>query len=200
MSRRPQLVVMARQPRFGVGKRRLAVGCGERAAWQFQRDNLALLVRRLGRDPRWQLRLALVPEAGRAPVPAARGLPRHVQRRGDLGRRILGELCLSPRGVFSGPRLVMGGDIAGVHAAHIARALRALHSHDWVMGPAEDGGFWLIGTSGRHHLLPDFTGIAWGTDTACAAVQERLPGRCAYADRLFDVDERDDLLRWRRAG
>lgn len=197
MSRLPQLVVMARQPRFGVGKRRLAAGCGERAAWQFQRDNLALLIRRLDRDPRWQLRLALAPEAARAPVPAARGLPRHVQRRGDLGQRILGELCPCPRGAFSGSRLVMGSDIAGVHAVHIARALNALRSHDWVIGPAEDGGFWLIGTSGRQPRLPDFTGVAWGTDTACATVLERLPGRCAFAERLFDVDERDDLFRWR---
>ncbi|MFC4350656.1 DUF2064 domain-containing protein [Fodinicurvata halophila] len=200
MSRRAQLVVMARQPRFGMGKRRLAAGCGERAAWRFQRDNLALLVRRLGHDPRWQLRLALVPDAVRAPVPAARRLPRHVQCRGDLGQRILAELCPHPPGLPAAPRLVIGGDIAGVHAVHIARALRALRSHDWVIGPAEDGGFWLIGASGRHPRPPDFTGIAWGTDTACAAVLERLPGRHAFADRLFDVDEADDFLRWRRAG
>lgn len=200
MSRLPQLVIMARQPRFGVGKRRLAAGCGERAAWQFQRRNLALLLRRLGRDRRWQLRLALAFHAAHPPLPEARSVPRHLQSGGDLGQRILAELCPTAPSTAPTPRLVIGGDIAGVQACHIATALKALRYHDWVIGPAEDGGFWLIGGSGRRPRRPDFTGISWGTEAARASVLERLPGRCAVTSRLFDVDEMEDLQRWQREG
>lgn len=194
---------MARQPRFGMGKRRLAAQCGELAAWQFQRRNLEQLVRRLESDPRWTLELALTPSADYAPLPRIPAISRHPQQSGDLGQRILGELFPRAPSRHSHacrvPRLVIGADIAGVRPAHIRQALKALGQHDWVLGPAEDGGFWLIGTAGGGSgKRPDFTGVPWGTGEAFSAASQRLPGRCAQVERLFDVDDACDLERWRR--
>src|SRR5947208_2360696 len=52
------LVVFARAPALGTGKRRLARDIGDLAALRFERGMLAQLLRRLGRDRRWRLRLA----------------------------------------------------------------------------------------------------------------------------------------------
>src|SRR5690348_8054304 len=57
MTRR-HLVLFVRAPRLGAGKRRLARDIGDVAALRFERAMLDLLVRRLGRDRRWRLRLA----------------------------------------------------------------------------------------------------------------------------------------------
>lgn len=195
-----RLVIMARQPLFGTGKRRLAAECGEVAAWQFQRRNLERLIRKLGNDPRWQLELALTPRSCHAPVPPARHLPRHSQQAGDLGQRILGELFPPERKARPGPCMVIGADIAAVRPRHILQALKALHHRDWVLGPAEDGGFWLIGTRVNRRRAPNFTGVPWGTAQAFEIVRQRLPGSCALADRLYDVDEACDLDRWRQDG
>ncbi|WP_022727643.1 TIGR04282 family arsenosugar biosynthesis glycosyltransferase [Fodinicurvata sediminis] len=195
-----RLVIMARQPLFGTGKRRLAAQCGELAAWQFQRRNLDRLVRKLGNDPRWRLELALTPHSAHAPIPPARHFPRHRQQAGDLGQRILGELFPPHRKTIPGPCLVIGADIAAVRPRHILRALRAVHRCDWVLGPAEDGGFWLIGTRVNRRKAPDFTGVPWGTAQAFEIVRQRLPGSCALVDRLYDVDEASDLERWRHEG
>src|SRR5439155_6515853 len=56
------LVLFVRAPRWGVGKRRLARDIGDAAALRFERAMLGLLARRLGRDGRWRLRLAVTPD------------------------------------------------------------------------------------------------------------------------------------------
>ena len=98
MTRR-HLVLFVRAPRLGVGKRRLAGEAGDLAALRFERAMLALLSRRLGRDRRWRLRLAVTPDRSIArqrlwPRAAAIG----PQGAGDIGmrmRRALG--CLPCR-------------------------------------------------------------------------------------------------------
>src|SRR5712691_8079058 len=62
---RGHLVLFVRAPRLGTGKRRLARDIGAVAALRFERTMLGLLVRRLGRDRRWRLRLAVTPDRAR---------------------------------------------------------------------------------------------------------------------------------------
>ncbi len=96
-----------------------------------------------------------------------------------------------------GPVCVIGADIPGLSRAALGRAFRALGSHDAVFGPAEDGGYWLIGlhNSARvpHGL---FDGVRWSTEHALADTIASLPGaRIALVDRLRDVDTAQDLDR-----
>ncbi len=147
---RGHLVLFVRAPRWGVGKRRLARDIGDAAALRFEQMMLALLLRRLGRDRRWRLRLAVTP--GRACHCAGlwpRGVPIAAQGRGDLGERMRRALAACP----PGPALLIGSDIPGASAQHIADAFRLLGRHDLVFGPAGDGGFWLIGAR-RYPRLP----------------------------------------------
>jgi rSAM/selenodomain-associated transferase 1 len=184
------LVIMARQPRYGVGKRRLAREVGDLAAWRFQRNNLARLLRRVAGDPRWRTWLALTPAPGtgeRRRWPPGVTLVR--QGGGDLGARMARLLALPP----AGPVVLIGADIPGIRASHIAEAFRTLGAHDWVYGPAADGGYWLVGARRRPVLWPPFDGVRWSTRHALADSLARCRGRVAFAATLRDVDTAADL-------
>lgn len=187
MTRR-HLVLFVRAPALGRGKRRLAAAIGDAAALRFERLMLARLIRRLGRDRRWELRLAVTPDraylagTGRA---AAGG-----QGRGDLGMRMVRALAACP----PGPKVLVGSDIPALSAVHIADAFRLLGRRDLVFGPARDGGFWLVGARYRP---PVFGPVRWSSPHALSDVLQNLPKRLSvgFAATLDDVDDAESYRR-----
>jgi len=185
---RGHLVLFVRAPSWGVGKRRLARDIGDAAALRFERAMLGLLVRRLARDGRWQLRLAITLDRARR---RARLWPQGVavaaQGEGDLGRRMRRALARCP----PGPAVLVGGDIPALAPPHIADAFRLLGRHDLVFGPAGDGGFWLVGARRCPRLPPLFGAVRWSGPHALADVLANLPPevRVGFAARLEDVDD-----------
>ena len=185
---RRHLVVFVRAPQLGTGKRRLARDIGPVAALRFQRLMLARLLRRLGRDRRWRLRLAVTPDR-----PRGRGLklPSRIavttQGPGDLGARMRRALDACP----PGPPVLIGSDIPDLAATHIAEAFRLLGQHDLVFGPTGDGGFWLVGGRRSPRLPPLFGPVRWSSPHALADTLANLPPRVSigYAARLDDVDD-----------
>ena len=94
-----------------------------------------------------------------------------------------------------GPALVIGADIPGITANHIARAFRALGQADGVIGPAPDGGFWLIGLK-HPRAMPAglFTNVRWSSEHAMGDTLASATGlRWAQTDTLRDVDTVADL-------
>jgi rSAM/selenodomain-associated transferase 1 len=185
---RRHLVLFVRAPELGRGKRRLARDIGDVAALRFERAMLAMLLRRLGRDARWQLRLAVTPDRTRY---RARLWPSGVvvtgQGGGDLGERMRRALALCP----PGPAMLVGSDIPGLVRRHIADAFRRLGEHDLVFGPADDGGFWLVGARRCPRLPPLFGHVRWSGPHALADVLENLPRGVSvgFAAHLEDVDD-----------
>jgi rSAM/selenodomain-associated transferase 1 len=185
---RRHLVLFVREPRFGMGKRRLARDVGDVAALRFERAMLGLLARRLGRDRPWRLRLAVTPERARR---RARFWPRGVavasQGGGDLGERMRRALAACP----PGPAVLVGSDIPALDAHHIAEAFRLLGRHDVVFGPSGDGGFWLVGARRCPSLPPLFGRVRWSGPHALVDVLKNLPRRVrvGFAARLEDVDD-----------
>jgi glycosyltransferase A (GT-A) superfamily protein (DUF2064 family) len=190
---RRHLVLFVRAPRLGVGKRRLAAEAGDIAALRFERAMLGLLVRRLGRDRRWLLRLAVTPDRRvvRRLWPA-RAIIRP-QGSGDLGVRMLRALADCP----PGPAVLIGADIPGIEARHIAVAFRLLGRHDLVFGPSADGGFWLVGARRSPRLPPLFGKVRWSGPDALADALGNLPRLVSvgFAARLEDVDDAAALRR-----
>jgi uncharacterized protein len=185
---RRHLVLFVRAPQRGAGKRRLARDIGDGAALAFERAMLALLLRRLGRDRRWRLRLAVAPDgACRRARLWPRGTPRAGQGAGDLGRRMRRALASCP----PGPALLVGSDIPALRPSHIAQAFRLLGRCDLVFGPAADGGFWLVGARRSRRPMPPFGRVRWSGPHALADVLRNLaPGMSVgFAARLEDVDD-----------
>jgi rSAM/selenodomain-associated transferase 1 len=192
------LVIMARAPRLGRVKRRLARDIGAGAAYRFYRDTTAGLLRALSRDTRWQCWLAVTPDAAALD---GRGLwatrcPVVPQGRGDLGRRMGRLLWFLP----PGPVVIVGTDIPDLRAGHVTEAFRRLGDHDWVLGPAPDGGYWLIGARRRPIVRIPFRGVRWSSEHTLSDTLANIgEQRVAWLAELADVDTGADLER-RRAG
>ena len=187
-------MVFARAPRLGTVKRRLARDIGALAAWRFHRDTTGALLRRLAPDRRWTTWLAVTPDRW---LWRPRGLWQQpltgiAQGPGDLGQRMGRMLAVLP----PGPVVIVGSDIPGIRDRHVAEAFSALGSHDWVLGPADDGGYWLIGARRRPTLRLPFEGVEWGSERAMAQTRAGI-GKASVAllETLVDVDRGADLAR-----
>jgi uncharacterized protein len=185
---RRNLILFVRAPQLGLGKRRLAREIGDVATARFERLMLALLLRRLARDRRWRLRIAVNPDKARHHARYwRRGIEVAGQGVGDLGVLMLRALAACP----PGPVVLVGGDIPALSAHHVAVAFRVLGGRDLVFGPAEDGGFWLVGVRRRPRLPPLFDKVRWSSPHALADALAGLPRRVTvgFVDRLEDVDD-----------
>jgi uncharacterized protein len=191
---RRTLVLFVRAPLLGSGKRRLAHDIGDVAAVQFERAMIALLLRRLAKDRRWRLRIAVTPrKACRRARHWCSGVEAVGQGEGDLGIRMRRALGTCP----PGPVVLVGADIPALDARHVAAAFRLLGSHDLVFGPAEDGGFWLVGARHPQWMPALFEQVRWSGPDALADTLAGLPRRIkvGYAKPLEDVDGEDAYRR-----
>jgi uncharacterized protein len=185
---RRHLVLFVRAPQLGTGKRRLAQDIGAVAALRFEKLMLRRLVRLLGSDKRWHLRIAITPDKARRQI-------RHWHRRiettgqgpGDLGARMLRTLRACP----PGPVVLVGADIPALAGRHVATAFQLLGNHDLVFGPAEDGGYWLVGARHPRQLPHMFQSVRWSSQYALSDTLAGIPGRLTvgFAARLADVDD-----------
>lgn len=189
------LIVFLKMPRVGRVKRRLACDIGLVDAWAFYRRTTESLTRRLARDPRWRTWLAVTPDAA---MRQGRLWPHDAvmeQGRGDIGTRMYRALCAPP----PGPTVLIGGDIPDATPDHVAAAFRLLGSHDLVFGPAEDGGFWLVGARRAPRFPYPFSGVRWSHPHTLSDTLSTLDPRqrVARGATLMDVDDGAALAAWR---
>lgn len=183
---KPLLILFTRAPAVHGGKTRLAREVGAVTAWQFQRRALAGLERQL-RDSRWQLIRAITPDR-RAESQDI------VQQTGPFGQR-LHRLLNRYRGR---PVIIIGSDVPDLTAADIMPALQALRRPGFVLGPADDGGFWLIGRRGGRLSPRLFEGVRFSVPTTLRETMRRLPGRSTLIHMREDVDDGDSWQRYRQ--
>lgn len=183
------LVIFVKAPRLGAVKTRLGRSIGQAAATRFYRRLSAATIRRLaGRN--WRTWLAITPDADLHSTFWPRTIHRRRQGPGNLGQRMA-----RPFRELPGPVVLVGSDIPGLRARHIASAFRALGRSQAVLGPAADGGFWLVGfrKAPRHN---PFRGIAWSRPDTMAMTQAALaPMRVALLETLEDVDDAEAYRR-----
>lgn len=213
---------MTRWPAPGRCKRRLAAGIGPRRAAALQarltahamaaaRQACGLAGQGSGAE---ELALVLAVDglAGRAAQRWGRALGAgrvRLQGRGGLGVRLRRQLRLA-RTEGAGAVVVVGSDLPELAAADLLAAFEALEEVPLVLGPARDGGYWLIGLAGAALAEPAggaavlFAGhgsrIPWGRQgvlahTLAAADASGLPWRL-LAER-GDLDRLEDLQAWR---
>lgn len=186
----PAICVFAKPPAPGTAKTRLAAALGDEAAaflaWAFLRDTWDSV-----RALPWATPVLAVTET----FPRARELyAAHIwlQGRGDLGARI--ERVLR-RALRRAPMaFAVGSDTPGLPTALLECAKDALARADAVLGPSEDGGFYLIGLrSCPRGLLRD---LPWSARETFARTLSRLGERGLRTSVLpiwFDVDQISDL-------
>ena len=118
------------------------------------------------------------------------------QGEGDLGDRMARSLQTA---FNSGVQrtIIIGTDCPDLNNSLLETAFQALDTHDLVLGPTVDGGYYLIGLS---RFIPElFTGIAWSTSTVLPqtlTIAETLRLAIAQLPKLSDVDYPEDLAVW----
>lgn len=199
---REQLIVFTRYPEPGQTKTRLIPALGAVAAADLQRqmtEHLLAQVQPLQMESSCaveirfaggtlgQMRQWLGDDWGYAP-----------QGEGDLGDRMAAAVqAACQRGATQ--VVIVGTDCPDVDAALVRDAFAALQTHDVVLGPALDGGYYLIGLRQEQPAL--FRRIAWSTPavlptTVAIARQHNLA--IAFLPTLSDVDHPADLPIWER--
>lgn len=112
---------------------------------------------------------------------------------GDLGDRLKRAFADSFR--EGNQRVVIvGSDCPSLTAQHLAQALRVLRTHKLTIGPASDGGYYLIGLSRPVPQL--FEGITWGSSTVLGqtlSAASRIGVEPLLLETLSDVDRPEDL-------
>ncbi len=190
------VLVFTRTPVPGRVKTRLIPAIGAERAANLHRAML------------WRT-VATVAEAGVGPVglwcsPASEhpyiaeiqrefGLDVHVQKGEDLGERM--HLALRSQLDDAGGALLVGTDCPFLETEDLRLAAHALREGvDAVLGPAEDGGYYLIGV--RASDIAVFSGVAWGSDQVLAATRQNfrdLGWRWRELATRRDVDRPEDL-------
>ncbi len=195
------LIVFAKYAVMGRVKTRLARDVGAAEAVRLYRAMTRRLLFEVGCDPRWRTVVAVAPDracarAGRGLMAWPRGLARVPQGPGDLGQRMGRALKAPP----PGPVVIIGSDTPDIRTHHIAQAFSALGAADAVFGPAEDGGYWLIGLKRRPYPEGLFEGVRWSGPHALDDTLKSLPARhkVAVLETLMDIDTGADWARWRQ--
>jgi rSAM/selenodomain-associated transferase 1 len=201
-ARPPAVAVMARVPGSGPVKTRLHAAVTAAGATELYRcfllDRLDALAAVPGIHPLVAFAPAEAELAIRPLAPAAFELvPQHP---GDLGERLATLLvALLARGHAGA--IAMDSDSPTLPMRHVAEAAAVLAAGraDVVLGPSDDGGYYLVGVASPCPSL--FAGIPWSTDAVFAVTAERAAraGLSVHVlPRCFDVDTEADLARLAR--
>ena len=197
----PLLLIFAREPRAGYVKTRLAAALSTEAAVTAYRELIdatmeyAVAARAQG--------VAAAIEVWCTPDPASPyfrwlaerdGVELCAQCDGDLGIRM--SAAIADALTRAPAAILIGTDCPAQGVAALAAAAAALVDADVVLGPAEDGGFVLVGT----RIPVRFDGVHWGTahalrDTQAALARANI--RWTELPVSWDVDEPADLARWK---
>ena len=207
MTTTEQLILFTRYPEAGMTKTRLIPVLGPEGAADLQRRMTVHAMARataLARIRKTAIEVRF--EGGTAAQmrtwlgDAHRYSP---QGKGDIGAR----MCRALAAAFTGGAaraVLIGCDIPGITADILDAAFDHLRSADLVLGPASDGGYYLIGI--RQAAWAEaadvlFTAIPWGSSQVLAATREKIDARglqAALLETLADIDRPEDLVLWKQ--
>lgn len=189
------LILFVRTPELGKVKTRLAAGIGDSAALKVYQLLLARTQKLITQLTDIDVFVYHTPE-----IQEWAGVENRIQTQGDLGMRMFSALESVKKLGYE--RIVLiGSDCWDLKLKHLNRAFEVLKDKSLVLGPAKDGGYYLIGTTNPEVSL--FTGISWSTSLVLEATLEKAKkNNLSYdlLETLSDIDFKEDLegrIDWR---
>lgn len=114
-----------------------------------------------------------------------------LQKGPDLGARMQHAFETAFKDLYE-KVVIVGSDLYDLNPTHIEDALKALETHDLVLGPSLDGGYYLLGMKELHSAV--FKNKLWGTDSVLGSTLKDLqPQNVKLLDALNDIDTFEDL-------
>lgn len=196
-----RLIIFTRYPEPGKTKTRLIPSLGQDGAAELHRrmtEQTLAVVRQFQNDHPVSVEV-WYEGGGQRLVRQWLGpdIPSRPQGRGNLGERMA---CAFREAFHAGmDRVVlMGTDIPEITVSIVRAAFENLYSADVVLGPASDGGYYLIGL---RQVVPQlFVDMPWGTDKVLErtkSIADDLGLSVIFLDTLADIDRIEDLHRWK---
>jgi rSAM/selenodomain-associated transferase 1 len=198
-----RLLLFARLPEAGRVKTRLAAAIGNDRALAVYEAMLRDLFVGLGTfDNGTELEVLWAPSERANGETLARAFGDRnlaMQTGANLGDRLA--MAFSERFFFHRTQkiIAIGADEPRLGRDLIEHAFALLESVDWVVGPATDGGYYLIGCRAAAYNTEVFAGIDWGTSTVFAATMAKIGGdenTVAVLPERSDIDVVEDLRRF----
>ena len=195
----PVIALLLKAPIVGAVKTRLAAAVGPVAATRVYTQLAEKQVRAL--PAAWPATVHYDPSGSGAAMlrwlgPLRTELGFIPQCAGDLGQRLAAAFAAEfARGAAA--VIAAGGDCPGLDEAVLLAARQALAQSDVVLGPATDGGYYLIGLKRPCPGL--FRNIAWSTPAVLAQTREKIRVAALTSSELPPLDDVDDEAGWQRA-
>ena len=190
-----RLIIFLKAPRLGEVKTRLAVGLGPTGALHAYERLVETLLENLVTLEPVELRFTPDDAADEVGRWLRSGWTSRAQGYGDLGKR----LCRAFREAFESDAsrvVVIGSDCPDVTPGDIEATWAALATHDVVLGPAADGGYWLVGLRAPQKHI--FETISWSTSSVLAETLERCKRGGLNVHRLRELRDVDTPEDWGR--
>jgi len=178
------LIIFTRNPELGKCKTRLAATIGDHAAlevYMFLLDHTAKITKDLKVDKEVHYSNTI----GKTDIWDTKHFTKKVQYGNDLGERMENAFA---DGFSKGYKniVIIGSDIYELEQKDIEIAFTALASNQYVIGPAKDGGYYLLGMNTLHPKV--FKNKDWGTKTVLKDTLGNLP-----KNNLTILEERNDV-------
>lgn len=194
-----RLIIFAKAPVAGYCKTRLIPELGEQGAAQLQAELIDNCLTRLCHEQLCPTELWCSPD-NRHPffrsITKNFPLSLHQQQGADLGEKMYHAMSYSEARYT----IIVGTDCPEITSGYIESSIKRLaKGQDAVIGPAEDGGYVLLGL--RHIIEGLFQDISWGTEHVFAQTSQNLEALALTwhtLETLWDLDGAQDLARYQR--
>lgn len=190
------LIIFAKAPRFGRVKTRLQPGLTPEDSLSLYRAMVEDLLKQLRHTAFCDVKIFYYPSNAKNEVKSWLGdqFEYFPQRGEDLGEKMYEAIAEISRRNYKKVVLI-GSDIPTIDTTTIVRAFSTLDSYDVVLGPSQDGGYYLIGLKKAYPRL--FETIAWSTNivldqTIMKARQLNLD--VVQLEIKSDIDTYDDVV------
>ncbi len=184
------LIIFTRNPELGKVKTRLAKTVGDEAALDIYKFLLQHTVKVTESLP-FDKAVYYSVKVRDNDLWDASIFQKHAQHGDDLGQRMQHAFNAAFESGYE-KAVIIGSDLQELQPKHLEQAFAALDEHDVVMGPAEDGGYYLLGMK---ILQPNiFQNKAWGTETVRRDTLQDLQEVSVHLlEELNDVDYYEDI-------
>ena len=187
ISNKINIYIFARRPEISIGKSRLKNKIGKILGSNFYHNNLSNLLRKLNSDKRINITLCVNPDS------STKNWPRHIspkikripQGKGDIGIKMSKILNMNKE-----KKILIGSDIPKISTKVIMETWKKLNHCNVILGPAYDGGFWLIGFAKRTNIQNLFKNIDWDKNNTLKQVKNNIPKhkKLLFTQILHDID------------
>lgn len=197
-----RLLIFARLPELGAVKTRLAATVGDERALSLYRAMLRDLLRSIGNStPETEIEVLWAPTSSANGASLREAFSPHtlaMQTGAALGDRLA--MAFSERFFFHRTEkiIAVGVDDPSLTREIIDHAFAILDSCDWVVGPATDGGYYLIGCRAAAFDTSIFQDIEWGTERVFTTTMAKIAAwnsTVAVLPQRSDIDTEEDLRR-----